>query len=189
MSDSNPASENSPAGSPDPEIGPVGPAALDMADSAALIASLTAERDQLARERSDLYDRMLRARADFDNFRKRTERERREHSEYAGMEAVRELLPILDDFERALGAPCSDPEYARGMTLIYNRFSEVLKKLGLEPIESTGQQFDPNVHHAVEMAPTADVEDNIVLEEFRKGYNFKGRLLRPAMVKVAVRPS
>lgn len=161
---------------------------VDAADSAALIAALTAERDELARERSDIYDQLLRRTAEFDNFRRRTQRERAEFAEYAGMEVVRELLPVLDDFERALTAPSSDPEYVKGMELIYNRLMDTLKKLGAVPIPAEGQKFDPHVHHAVEMVPAEDVEDHTVLQELRRGYNFKGRLLRPAMVKVAVKP-
>jgi len=161
---------------------------VDATDSAALIASLTAERDELARERADLYDQLLRRTAEFDNFRRRTQRERTEFAEYAGMETIREILPVLDDFELALKAPASDAEYVKGMELIYNRFVEALRKMGVEPIPAEGQKFDPHVHHAVEMVQREDVEDHTILQELRRGYNFKGRLLRPAMVKVAVRP-
>lgn len=169
-----------------------GPAAeadtADMADSAALIASLTAERDQLARERADLYDQLLRRTAEFENFRRRTQRERTELFEFAGMDVVRELLPVLDDFERALKVESSDKDYAKGMELIYQRLLNTLQKIGLEPFDSEGQKFDPNMHHAVEMVPSGEAEDHTVVQELQRGYNFKGRLLRPAMVKVAVRP-
>ncbi|HBY59089.1 MAG TPA: nucleotide exchange factor GrpE, partial [Solibacterales bacterium] len=104
----------------------------------------------LAAERDELREQVLRARAEFDNFRKRTERERLEASEYSAMEAVRQLLPTLDDFVRALKAETADKEYAKGMELIYGRLFETLKKMGLEPIESEGKPFDPHVHHAVE---------------------------------------
>jgi molecular chaperone GrpE len=161
---------------------------VDLADSAALLAAVTAERDQLASERADLYDRLLRRTAEFDNYRRRVERERAEFAEFAGMETVGALLPVLDDFERALKVEPADKEYAKGMELIYQSFLDILKKIGLEPIEATGRPFDPYLHHAVEKAPTGEVEDNTVLEELRRGYNFKGRLLRPAMVKVAVKP-
>lgn len=157
-------------------------------DSAAL-AALTAERDQLAAEKADVQDRLLRGQADFQNFRKRAERERVELFEYASTEAIRVLLPVLDDFERALKADSTDKEYAAGIELIYNRFYETLKKLGLEPIVSKDQPFDPQIHHAVDMVETDEAPDHTVLDEFQRGYNFKGRLLRPAMVKVAVSPS
>ena len=158
-------------------------------------AALAAERDQLAAEKAELEDRFLRARAEFQNFRKRVEKERVEFAEYAGTEAVRVLLPILDDFERALKADSAGKEfikgaeYIKGMELIHQRFHVALKKLGLEPLVAAGQPFDPHVHHAVETVETKDVPDHTVLDEFQRGYNFKGRLLRPAMVKVAVEPA
>jgi molecular chaperone GrpE len=155
-------------------------------------SELQKELDQLAAEKAELQDRVLRAQAEFQNFKKRVERERSEMFEYASMEAVRALLPVLDDFERSLKAESSDEEhvkeYVKGMALIYQRFYDGLKKLGLEPIVSTGQAFDPHVHHAVDMVETEEAEPDTVLEEFQRGYNFKGRMLRPAMVKVAVQP-
>jgi molecular chaperone GrpE len=144
------------------------------------------ERDRLMAERGDLQDRLLRKQAEFENFRRRAERDRAEVVEYANAETVRALLPILDDFERALKVEAADKEYARGMDLIYQRLFDSLKKLGLEPITSTGLQFDPNIHHAVDRAVTDEVEENTILEEYQRGYNFRGRMLRPAMVKVAV---
>jgi molecular chaperone GrpE len=104
------------------------------------------------------------------------------------MEAVRALLPVLDDFERSLKVESADKEYVKGMELIYQRFYDGLKKLGLEPIVSAGQAFDPHIHHAVDMVETEDAPADTVLEEFQRGYNFKGRMLRAAMVKVAVQP-
>ncbi len=157
-------------------------------DPTALLASLAAERDQLVKERDEYYDLLLRRSAEFENFRKRVERERRELTELAGMEAVRELLPVLDDFERAVQVETSDREYAKGIELIYQRLMDALTKLGLEPITSRGEKFDPYRHEAVEMAASEEFEEQTVIEEYRRGYNFKGRLLRPAMVKVAVKP-
>ena len=159
-----------------------------VSEPAAQLESVAAERDRLAGEKAELHDRLLRRQADFENFRRRVERERRELLEFAGMESVRALLPVVDDFERALKTECADKEYARGMDLIYQRLFEALGKLGLEPLAAVGQPFDPNLHHAVEMAQTEDAEDHTVLEEYQRGYNFRGRLLRPSMVKVAVRP-
>ncbi len=161
---------------------------LDVADSAALLASVTAERDTLARERAELYDQLLRSRAEFENFRKRAERERSEFSEFAMMEAVRAIVPVLDDFERALKVESADKDYVRGMELIYQRLLESLKKLGLEPIDTEGQKFDPAMHHAVEMEKTDRVEHHTIVQQHQRGYNFKGKLLRPAIVKVAVEP-
>src|SRR5215467_1767166 len=149
---------------------------------AASLEEVTAERDRLIEEKNDLLDRLLRRQAEFDNFRRRAEREKADVLEYANTESARAILPIVDDFERALKMESSDKEYARGMELIYQRLSEALKKLGVEPIASKGKKFDPNLHHAVEMVETADVEDHTILDEYQRGYNFRGRLLRPAMV-------
>ncbi len=162
--------------------------AVAVQDPAQLLASLSAERDQLARERDEYYDLLLRRSAEFENYRRRVERERRELIEFAGMETVRELLPVLDDLERALRAQSADPEYAKGVELIHQRMLETLKKLGLEPMSVKGEKFDPHLHEAVEMTPSEEFEDHTIIEEYRRGYNFKGRLLRPAMVRVAVKP-
>ncbi len=154
--------------------------------AAPTLDTVTAERDLLLQEKADLTDRLLRRQAEFDNFRRRAERERADLLEYANTETVRAILPILDDFERALKTDSADKEYARGMEMIYQRLADALKKLGLEPISAKGQKFDPHLHHAVDMVETDQAEDHTVLEEFQQGYNFRGRLLRPAMVKVAV---
>jgi molecular chaperone GrpE len=146
------------------------------------------ERDQLAAQKAELHDRLMRARAEFDNARKRAERERSEYLQFAAMDLVSEFLPVLDDFERALKVETADRNYAKGVELIYQRFFEALKKMGVEPIEAQGRKFDPNIHQAVERVQTEEAEDQTVLAEFQKGYNFKGKLLRPAMVKVAVKP-
>ncbi len=146
-----------------------------------------AEIAQLRGERDDLKELLLRRQAEFDNFRKRTERERTEYVQFAAMDTVKELLPVLDDFERALKVECSSPEYVKGIEMIYNRMAESLKKQGLEAIDAVGKPFDPHLHQAIERVETADAADNTVLGEFQRGYNFKGKLLRPAMVRVAVR--
>ncbi len=163
--------------------------AAPAADLAAQLAAVTAERDRLAAENAALQDRLLRRQADFENFRKRAERDRSEFVQFAGMEFVREMLPILDDFERALKVECADAGYTRGVNLIYTRLFEALKKMGLEPMDTVGKTFDPNLHQAIERVETDQAEDQTILGEFQKGYNFRGKLLRPAMVKVAVRPS
>jgi molecular chaperone GrpE len=157
------------------------------ADAAGELDLLKAERDGYKVERDELKDLLLRRQAEFDNFRKRSEKERSEYFQYAGMELVRELLPVLDDFERALKTECKSAEYSKGNEMIYGRTLESLKKAGLEPIETAGAQFDPYLHQAIERVETKDAEDGTVLGEFQRGYNFKGKLLRPSMVKVAVR--
>ena len=154
----------------------------------AQIAALAGERDQLAAEKADLKDRLLRTLADFENFRRRAERDRSEYVQYAATEMVRDLIPILDDFRRAVKVETADKEYAKGIELIDQRLFEALKKAGLEPIESAGKLFDPNLHQAVVRVQSEEFPDQTVLEEFQSGYNFKVKLLRPAMVKVAVNP-
>jgi len=152
------------------------------------LALVTAERDQLTAEKADLQDRLLRARAEFDNYRRRADRERSDFLQFAAMDLVKEILPVLDDFERALKVETAGSDYVKGVELIYQRMYEALKKLGLEPITAKGLPFDPNLHQAVERVHTDEAEDMTVLDEFQRGYNFKGKLLRPSMVKVAVRP-
>jgi len=149
---------------------------------------LAAERDRLTTEKAELEDRLLRMRAEFENARRRAERERSEYLQFASMDLVKDLLPVLDDFERAMRVETPDREYAKGVELIYQRMYETLKRLGLEPIDTQGKRFDPNLHQAVERVPTENAEDQSILGEFQRGYQFKGKLLRPAMVKVAVHP-
>jgi len=174
----NAADTNPPA---DPPVPP------EAADILAHIEALSADRDRLEREKSELNDRYLRLVAEFDNFRKRSDRERCESIEYGSTDAVKAMLPILDDFERALKTETTDAEYARGMSLIYQRMADALKKLGLETIDAAGAPFDPNLHHAIDSAEDPDVEFDTVAAEYQRGYTFKGRLLRAAMVRVAVK--
>lgn len=192
MENGNPSVESPVEAAAAPATDDAGADRAAVTDPAELLAAITAERDQLAAEKLDLNDRLLRRQADFENFRRRADREKAEIIEYASMESVRQLLPVLDDFERALGAapdrdgPAGD--YVKGLDLIAQRFAETLRRLGLEPMETVGQPFDPNVHHAVEMVEDEQAADHTVLAEYQRGYTFKGRLLRPAMVRVAVKP-
>lgn len=157
-------------------------------DAASSIGEIIAERDRLAREKNEIQDLLQRRQAEFENFRRRNERERSELSEYAAMDTIKALLPVLDDFERALKVETTDKEFARGLELIHQRLGESLSRLGLEPISSEVAIFNPHIHHAVEMVDTKNHPDQTILEEYQRGYYFKGRLLRPAMVKVAVNP-
>ena len=157
------------------------------ADPPAETDPVAAERDGYKAERDELKELLLRRQAEFDNFRKRSEKERADFVQYAGMEVMRELLPVLDDFDRALKVECASADYQKGIELIHGRMYDLMKKAGLEPIKATGEQFDPHLHQAIERVETSDAEDGTVLAEFQRGYNFKGKLLRPSMVKVAVR--
>ncbi|HYP07718.1 MAG TPA: nucleotide exchange factor GrpE [Bryobacteraceae bacterium] len=161
-------------------------------EAAANTAAAPDAGEQWAKERAELEDLLRRRQAEFENYRRRVDRERMEFAEYAGMESVRGLLPTLDDFERALKAAqasgSADNELVKGIELIYKRLLESLTKQGLEPIETEGKSFDPHLHEAVQRVEQEDAEDGAILDEYQRGYNFKGKLLRPAMVKVAVRP-
>jgi molecular chaperone GrpE len=141
----------------------------------------------LQQEKTALQDRLLRTAAEFDNYRKRIDRERRELSEYAAADVLTEILPIVDNLERALNAPAL-PEaeaYRRGVELILGQMQELLRKRGVKPIEVRGADFDPNFHQAVSHE-TSDVHrEGEVIEELQRGYMLGSRLLRPAMVKVA----
>jgi len=156
-------------------------------DGATAVDPVVAERDGLAQEKAELQSLLLRRQADYENSRRRAEKERIEHAEYAAMDAVKAFLPILDDFARALEVETADKKYARGIELIYQRTLDTLRKLGLEVMETQGAVFDPNLHHAIEMVNTEEADDQTILGEFQRGYNFKSKLLRPALVRVAVR--
>jgi molecular chaperone GrpE len=162
------------------------PEELEEREPAAVSRDVEAERDRLIKEKNEVQDLLLRRQAEFENFRRRVERERSELFEYSAMDTVKALLPVLDDFERALKVETADKEYARGMELIYQRLFETLRKLGLEPLSTEGTLFNPHEHHAVDMVDTKEHPDQTILEEYQRGYKFKGRLLRPAMLKVAV---
>ena len=147
-----------------------------------------ADLAELTQQRDDLYDRLLRKTAEFDNYRKRTERERIQLSEAAAADLLTELLPLVDDMERALQADAgSDGGDAvrKGVELIHRQLLDILRKRGVRPVESLGADFDPHYHNAVSHEPAEGRRDGEVVEEFRRGYMLGDRLLRPAMVKVA----
>jgi molecular chaperone GrpE len=143
------------------------------------------ELEKLKAERDALLDRLARLQAEFDNARKRAVREQQDFREFAASEVIKGLLPALDSFERALKVGGNSGEFRNGMELIYRQLQDALQKAGVQPISAAGQQFDPRVHEAIEMVDTDRVPDHHVVEELQKGYKFKDRLLRPAMVRVA----
>jgi molecular chaperone GrpE len=152
-------------------------------------ASRGGEFDKLKAERDTLIERLARLQAEFENARKRSIREQQEFREYALADAVKELLPTLDSFERALQTSAGDKsEFRGGVELIYKQLQDALVKLGLRPIPARGEPFDPHLHQAIEMVDTSEAEDHHVLDELQKGYKLKDRLLRPSMVRVARNP-
>jgi molecular chaperone GrpE len=143
---------------------------------------------ELQRQRDDYYDRLLRKTAEFDNYRKRVERERAQLAEAAAADLLEELLPLVDNLERALKAEAGSETadaYRRGVELIHQQLLEVLRKRGIRPIEALGTDFDPHFHQAVAHETAEGRREGEVIEEFRRGYMLGDRLLRPAMVKVA----
>jgi molecular chaperone GrpE len=148
----------------------------------------TDEAAALQRERDELRDRLLRTAADFDNYRKRTDRERRDLSEAIAADIVRDVLPAVDDLERALAVPATGPAadtYRRGVELIHRQLLEALKRRGVEPIETVGQAFDPNWHESVAQDPAHGAPDGQITAEVRRGYRLGSRLVRAAQVRVA----
>jgi molecular chaperone GrpE len=142
--------------------------------------------DALQRERDDLYERLLRTTAEFDNYRKRVERERRDLIDAAANDVVRDLLAIVDDFDRALAAPAAPGDALRkGVELIHRRLLDLLRARGVEPFESVGQIFNPAWHEAVATEPVGARREGEIVAELRRGYRANGKLLRPAQVKVA----
>jgi molecular chaperone GrpE len=142
--------------------------------------------DALRRENQDLKNRYLRTLADFDNLRKRTEREKADFFRYATAAVLKDLLPILDNFDRAMEHSDADDEFHKGVELIYKQLYDVLYRNGLRPIDEVGVHFDPNIHEAVVREEDPSVPSHTVTMILQKGYFLHDRLLRPAMVKVAV---
>lgn len=145
------------------------------------------ELEQLRRDRDEVYDRLLRKTAEFENYRKRVDKERRELSEWAAADVLTDILTILDDFERALSAdaPPEAKPYRAGVELIHRQLGEMLRKRGVTPIETEGADFDPHLHQAVAYEETPGAREGEILGEMRKGYRLGDRLLRPALVRVA----
>jgi molecular chaperone GrpE len=158
----------------------------DATDSPGASASSVDPAEELRRERDDYYDRWLRKTAEFENYRKRVERERREQADQAVIDLLQQLLLVADDFDRALETETGDADaYRKGVALIHAKLHDLLKKHGVKPIETLGADFDPNIHQAVVHEVSPDHRDVEVTGELRRGYMMGDRLLRPAMVKVA----
>ncbi|HXU13341.1 MAG TPA: nucleotide exchange factor GrpE [Candidatus Binatia bacterium] len=142
--------------------------------------------EEALKEKDRLYDQLLRKQADFDNYRKRMERERDETGGAAARDVLKRLLPVLDNMERALKAAESSRDPLRkGIELVHQQFLDLLRKEGVQPIDALGSAFDPHLHEAVEVLDVAGFEADMVLEEMQRGYTHNDRLLRPALVKVS----
>ena len=146
------------------------------------------ELEKLKAERDSLLDRLARQQAEFENARRRTVKEQQEFRDYAAADALKSLLPVVDSLDRALQVKSEAEEFRNGVDLIYKQLQTALAKLSVHPIASKGEPFDPHYHEAIEMVETTEAPDHHVVEELQRGYKYKDRLLRPAMVKVARNP-
>jgi len=179
----------------DPPVRPMaapgaGPEAT--ADSSVELSEAQNQIEALTREKSAIYDQLLRRQAEFENFRKRLDRERGEIYQRTRAEVLLELLPVLDNFDRALESLETSGDDAealhQGVALIHKQLKDAVTKMGLQPVESIGKSFDPNIHEAITVEPTDEHEENTIIAEFQRGYKLGDRLLRPARVKVAGAP-
>jgi molecular chaperone GrpE len=171
----------------------------DIIDTATAPAAAGETPDSLRQQRDEYYDLLLRKTAEFENYRKRIERERRDLSDYAGADVLKAVLPLVDNLDRALQAASATDEaaakdpraalaaYRAGVELIHKQLLDLLRQKGVTPIESVGKDFDPHVHQAVTQEVSADHREGEVMQELARGYKLGDRLLRPAMVKVATR--
>lgn len=185
--------EESAAEAEAPETAPED-AAKDAADAAAPDAqeapeddasALKAQVESLQAALAEKDNRVKRLQADFENFRRRTSKEREELANVVTQDLLKGMLPILDNFDRAMAAEQKDSEsFQKGVEMIYTQLHETLKNDGLEPIETAGQKFDPNFHQAVMRVENPDLEDDTIAQELQKGYIVKGRVIRPSMVQV-----
>lgn len=170
------------------ELPPAGESGNQQPERASVPSDHVSEVEKLRAERDTLLDRLARTQAEFDNARKRAAKEQQDFRDYALVDTIRTLIPVLDSFDRALQTSPEKSEFHMGVELIHKQLQDALAKLGVRPISAKGEQFDPRYHEAIEMVDTEDEEDHKVLEELQRGYKLKDRLLRPAMVKIARNP-
>jgi molecular chaperone GrpE len=154
-------------------------------ESASGVSAPQSELQKVKAERDSLLDRLARAQAEFENARRRAAKEQQEYRDYAASDVIKSLLPVLDSFERALQVKPDTAEFRSGVELIHKQLQDALAKVGVRPVPAKGEPFDPHYHEAVEMVESSDVPDHQVIDELQRGYKFKDRLLRPAMVRVA----
>jgi molecular chaperone GrpE len=166
------------------------PEHIDVSQAPAGDSEIMAACEKLKAEKAELYDLLLRKQAEFENFRKRAHREKEEFRHHATESLVRALLPVLDGFDRALKQhdPNVPEPFLQGLELIHRQLFDTLAQAGLEAVETSGQLFDPHYHQAVETVEDANRRDHEIVEELQRGYKMKNRLLRPAIVRVAVKP-
>ncbi|MFD0870549.1 heat shock protein GrpE [Chlamydia abortus] len=145
--------------------------------------------EELRRQAEENYQRYLRAQADFDNFRRRTRQEKEEFAKYASLNLIEQLLPVVDNFERAIESSKGTKDFdalVKGLEMTFRQLDQVLQQEGLKPIEAVGQPFNPEYHQAVMQVESEEYEEGIVVEELQKGYVLKEKVIRPSMVKVSM---
>lgn len=151
-------------------------------------AAAEAQLEQLRQQLEEQQQRLLRVQADYDNFRRRTRQEKEEFAKYAASELVEQLLPVLDNFDRALHAAENSKDFDslfKGVDMIFRQFLQVLEQSGLKEMDAVGQPFNPEYHEAVMKVEDSEQEEGTIVEQLQKGYMFKDKVLRPAMVKVS----
>jgi molecular chaperone GrpE len=163
----------------------------DAADSVGNGAASAGQEDaqlaDLKKQAEDHYNKFLRTQADFDNFRRRSRQEKEEFAKYASLKLIEQLLPVIDNMERALAASKDNKDYdalVKGVDMTFRQLDQVLVQEGLKPIEAVGQPFNPEFHQAIAQVESDEHEEGVVVEELQKGYLLKDKVLRPAMVKV-----
>jgi molecular chaperone GrpE len=174
--------------------GPVEEAVENQSASDSLPADSGPSADQIQKlvaEKQDLQNTLVRRQADFENYRKRVEKERQQERHRGAEQLIEQVLPVLDAFDLALSGQsgAASPEYRKGFEIIRAQLWNALAKQGLQPIEAVGKPFDPHLHHAIENVPTAEQPEGTVVGEMQTGYMFHDRVLRPAMVRVATAPA
>ena len=174
--------------------GPVEEAVETQSASDSLPADSGPSADQIQKlvaEKQDLQNTLVRRQADFENYRKRVEKERQQERHRGAEQLIEQVLPVLDAFDLALSGQsgAASPEYRKGFEIIRAQLWNALAKQGLQPIEAVGKPFDPHLHHAIENVPTAEQPEGTVVGEMQTGYMFHDRVLRPAMVRVATAPA
>jgi molecular chaperone GrpE len=152
-------------------------------------AGVHEECERLRAERDGLFERLARLQAEFDNARKREQRERADYRAFAVADAIEQFLPVLDNFRLALNSNGTAEQLRTGVELIAKQMDEVLRSLNVTPVETVGQPFDPRFHEALESVERTDLPDHQVIDEIRRGYRIKERLLRPALVRISVNPN
>jgi len=184
--------EAAPPGEPNNDVKATGLAdANDAKESLVPIETATVpqeEYDRLKAERDQLFERLARLQADFDNSRKRETKDRSDFRDFAVSSAVEQFLPVLDNFQLALRSTGSADQLRTGVELIVKQMEEALRSLNVQPVETIGATFDPRVHEALDMVERTDLPDHQVFDEVRRGYRIRDRLIRPALVRVASNP-